>query len=360
MFQAAAIPRRSRRSLVLSLLLHVGVVVLANLATNNPAVSHPDSLIFVASHVPARAPLILSTPEPVAEARPEPEPLIAPDLPKSEVELAVSAPEPGSEPAPAPEREVAALPEPPPAAEPELPVAGRQGAATAPAGEVVDSGFDQEVAQAPPLMERKPVVGVLDAPSNTQRPGPGRLTATVTSTGFDRSTRESAPARPPQDVVTGLAGFDANTEAAGSALGASQEVVTGVAGFGTRAAPEAEPPPSAPAAMASGFEADLPDVPAPEAAAPRGPPDSPVEVEFKPTPEYSAEARAARIEGNVLLEVEFSAAGTVRVLRVVEGLGYGLDALAVRAAEQMRFTPAVRNGRRVDTRSVVSIVFRLA
>ena len=142
--------------------------------------------------------------------------------------------------------------------------------------------------------------------------------------------------------------------------GANQEVVTGVAGFGAPAASEAGPQPAATVVIASGFEVDLPDAPAAGAAAPPGPPDSPVEIEFKPTPEYSAEARAAGIEGNVLLRVEFSAAGVVRVLRVIEGLGYGLDALAVRAAEQIRFTPAERNGQPVDTRAVVSITFRLA
>lgn len=352
-------PRRSRRSLVLSLLLHAVVVVLANLATNSPAVSRPDSLIFVASDVPVRVPLTLNVPEPVAEARPEPEPLIAPDFPEPEVEFAPPAPEPAHERGPAPERDVAALPEPLPAAEPEPP-GGPRVAATAPVAAVAESGFDRQAAQAPPLMERTTAVGVLDAPSNPQRTGPGRLTATVASTGFDRPTRGPAPVRPPRDVATGLAGFDASTEGAGPAPGGNREVVTGVAGFGAPAAPEAEPQPPAPAAMDSGFEVELPDAPAAEAAAPEGPPDSPVEIEFKPTPEYSAEARAAGIEGDVLLEVEFSAAGAVRVLRVIEGLGYGLDALAVRAAEEMRFTPAMRNGRRVDTRSVVSIVFRLA
>ena len=351
-------PRRSRRSLVLSLLLHAGFVVLANVAANSPAVSRPDSPTFVALHTPAREPLIPNIPEPVPEARPEP--LIAPDLPESEVESVLPAPEPPHEPGPATRREVSALAEPPPAAEQELLRGGWEVDATAQAGEVVDSGFHEEVAPAPPLMERDPVVGVLDAPVNTQRTGRERLTATVTSTEFDRPTREPATVRPPQEVATRLAGFDAGTDQAGSVPGANQDVVTGVAGFGAPAAPEAEPQPAATGGIASGFAVDLPAAPAAGAAAPPGPPESPVEIEFKPTPEYSAEARAAGIEGNVLLRVEFSAAGVVRVLCVIEGLGYGLDALAVRAAEQMRFTPAERNGQPVDTRAVVSIRFRLA
>ena len=210
-------------------------------------------------------------------------------------------------------------------------------------------------------MARNTAVGVLDVPWDNARPGHERpAAAAVTSAGFGGPTREPAPVRPRQGVVTGLVGFDTNPEGAAPALGARQEVVTGVAGFGAPAAPEAEPPPLAQAAVASGFEVELPDAPAAGAAVPKGPPDYPVEIEFKPTPEYSAEARAAGIEGDVSLEVEFSAAGVVRVLRVIEGLGHGLDARAVSAAEQLRFTPALRNGQPVDTRAVVSIVFRLA
>ena len=364
MFRPAETPRRSRRSLVLSLLLHAGAAVLANLVMNSPAGTRPDSLIFVASRVPE--PLVLNTPEPVAEARPEPEPLIAPNLPEPEAEPAPPAPEPAPEPAPAPELapapepEVAAPPPPPPAAERELFAAARPAAAPEPAGEVVESGFDREVAQAPVLLERNTAVGVLDAPSNTYRGEPDRLVAAVTSTGFDGAARGPALAPPPRDVVTGVAGFDTGAGGAAPARGAHQEVATGVAGFGAPAAPEAEPPPPAPPATASGFEVALPDPPPAEAAAPSDRDDSPVEIEFKPTPEYSAEAREAGIEGDVLLEVEFSAAGVVRVLRVIEGLGYGLDALAIRAAEQVRFTPAVRNGQPVDTRAVVTIMFRLA
>lgn len=359
-------PQRSRRSLILSLLLHAGVAVLANLGMNHPAVSRPDSLLFVASQVPERVPLLLNTPEPVVGAWPEPEPLIAPDLPEPEAELAPPAPEPAAEPEPAPEprpareREVAAPAPPPPpaAAEQELFADARHVAAQQPAGEVVESGFDREVARAPVLMERSTAVGLLDAPTDTHRSRPERRTAAVISTGFDGPAREPAPAAGPRGVVTRAAGFDAGTEGAAPVRGANQAVATGVAGFGAPAAPEAEPP-LAPPATASGFEVDLPDPP-PAAAAPSDPSDSPVEIEFKPTPEYSAEARAEGIEGDVLLEVEFSAAGVVRVLRVIKGLGYGLDTLAVRAAEEVRFTPAVRNGQPVDTRAVVTIMFRLA
>ena len=41
--------------------------------------------------------------------------------------------------------------------------------------------------------------------------------------------------------------------------------------------------------------------------------------------------------------------GRLRVLRVVQGLGYGLDEQAVKAAEQIKFKPASQEGQRVDS-----------
>jgi TonB family protein len=88
--------------------------------------------------------------------------------------------------------------------------------------------------------------------------------------------------------------------------------------------------------------------------------DRPVEIVFKPTPEYTDEARNAHIEGTVSLELEFTAAGDIRVLRVVRGLGYGLDEAAQRAALRIRFKPAQSDGRPVDSRATVHITFRLS
>src|SRR5262245_1383820 len=98
----------------------------------------------------------------------------------------------------------------------------------------------------------------------------------------------------------------------------------------------------------------------PVAAPVTKPIDQPVEIVFKPTPEYTDEARSARIEGTVSLELEFTAAGDVRVLRVVRGLGHGLDEAAQRAALRMRFKPAQSDGRPVDSRATVHITFRLS
>jgi hypothetical protein len=81
----------------------------------------------------------------------------------------------------------------------------------------------------------------------------------------------------------------------------------------------------------------------------------------KPKPMYSAEALKLNLEGEVLLDVIFPASGgEVRVNRVIKGLGHGLDESAVRAAEQIKYKPALSNGHPVDFPAVVHIVFQMA
>jgi hypothetical protein len=48
------------------------------------------------------------------------------------------------------------------------------------------------------------------------------------------------------------------------------------------------------------------------------------------------------------------------VLRVVRGLGHGLDDNAVKAAQQIQFKPATRNGQPADSTVFLHIVFQLA
>jgi TonB family protein len=89
-------------------------------------------------------------------------------------------------------------------------------------------------------------------------------------------------------------------------------------------------------------------------------PLTPVEILYKPKPTYTEEGRRLKIEGEVRLEVIFTADGKVQVLRVLQGLGHGLDQAAVRAAEQIRFKPAQREGQAVDSAATLRIVFQLA
>jgi TonB family protein len=87
---------------------------------------------------------------------------------------------------------------------------------------------------------------------------------------------------------------------------------------------------------------------------------TPVDILDKPKPEYTAEGRSLKLEGDVVLELVFLANGTVQISRVVSGLGHGLDESAVRAAQQIKFKPAKREGQAVDFPARVRIEFRLA
>ncbi len=87
---------------------------------------------------------------------------------------------------------------------------------------------------------------------------------------------------------------------------------------------------------------------------------SQVDILSKPRPEYTAEGRALKLEGDVVVDVVFLASGKVQVSRVVSGLGHGLDESAARAAQQIQFKPAKRDGEAVDFPARVRIEFRLA
>lgn len=91
-----------------------------------------------------------------------------------------------------------------------------------------------------------------------------------------------------------------------------------------------------------------------------GPPATTVEITYKPNPAYTDEARNLKLEGEVLLEVEFAANGQLHVNRVVRGLGHGLDETAIAAASKMRFKPAMRSGQAIDSTAIVHVVFQLA
>ena len=206
----------------------------------------------------------------------------------------------------------------------------------------------------PPVVKR-PVVKVGEFSETPAARAPQINTRTAEVGSFE--SRETSPPRPGTDRPGVMSSpFDA-AQAGPAATRARGSVVS--SGFG--AASSGPPQTTARQGVkAAGFAAASP-TPAPANVARKTADErvTPAEVVFKPTPDYSAEARAQRIEGTVTLEVEFSASGQVRVLRVVRGLGYGLDEMAVRAAEQIRFKPALAGGKPVDFTANVQIVFHL-
>jgi len=78
-------------------------------------------------------------------------------------------------------------------------------------------------------------------------------------------------------------------------------------------------------------------------------------------PDYTAEAKAARIEGTVLLDCVVRADGHVGEVKVERSLDpdFGLDKQAVDAMKQWEFKPGTRDGNAVDVRVHVEMTFTL-
>jgi len=90
-----------------------------------------------------------------------------------------------------------------------------------------------------------------------------------------------------------------------------------------------------------------------------GIPDVKPQVLSWPKPKYTEEARKEKIQGKVFLSVVFGADGRIRDIKVVRGLGYGLDEQAIIAAQQIKFIPGTRNGQPISVRQRIEVEFRL-
>jgi TonB family protein len=81
---------------------------------------------------------------------------------------------------------------------------------------------------------------------------------------------------------------------------------------------------------------------------------------FCPDPQYSDEAREAKLQGAVTLLVLVGADGRASQIRVVRGIGLGLDDRAVQAIRRWKFVPALDASRHaVPAWVTVEAVFRL-
>jgi periplasmic protein TonB len=78
-----------------------------------------------------------------------------------------------------------------------------------------------------------------------------------------------------------------------------------------------------------------------------------------PDPDYTEEARRAKTQGTCVLWLIVDAAGHPRDIKVVRGLGLGLDAKALEAVRQWRFQPALKDGKPVDVQISVEVEFHL-
>ena len=91
----------------------------------------------------------------------------------------------------------------------------------------------------------------------------------------------------------------------------------------------------------------------------RGRATTPPVLIFQVEPEFSDEARKAKYQGMVLLAIEVDTSGYPANIRVLQGLGMGLDEKAMEAVSRWRFRPGLRNGRPVVTSATVQVSFRL-
>ena len=76
-------------------------------------------------------------------------------------------------------------------------------------------------------------------------------------------------------------------------------------------------------------------------------------------PDYTEQARRRGVEGDVVMEIVVEANGRVGQVRVLQGLGYGLDERAISAVRQWRFSPATRRGAAVSVMVEVAMEFKL-
>lgn len=135
----------------------------------------------------------------------------------------------------------------------------------------------------------------------------------------------------------------------GGSLGGGVAVPHGVAG-GSQAN---TPKPAAAAPVKRALSA-APAAPLDECTDPPAKP-KPVNV---PQPAYTDQARAAGVEGKVRVELTVDETGRVVSVRLISGLGHGLDEAALAAAQRASFQPAVRCGK--PTRATFTISMRFA
>jgi TonB family protein len=76
-------------------------------------------------------------------------------------------------------------------------------------------------------------------------------------------------------------------------------------------------------------------------------------------PDYTEDGRRRNIEGDVVLEIVVRRDGGVGDVKLLQGLGAGLDQRAVEAVRQWRFSPAQRQGVPVDVIVEVAVEFKL-
>jgi TonB family protein len=235
----------------------------------------------------------------------------------------------------------------------------------APAVSIAPKKIEPLPANSAPVIPKQAVKTNVFSTGSSATPTIARASSQVQTGGFGDPNGIPAKAGQGKAVnIAALGSFDLPSGPGyGNGTGGAKGVpgVVASSGFGNSTATPVNRPRTG--TVQSGVFADADVVAAPTVHSHSSEPATkavPAEILSKPTPIYTQEARNLHIEGEVLLEVVLEASGSLRVVRVVRGLGHGLDDNAVRAAEQIHFKPAMRGGQPADSTVVLHIIFQMA
>jgi len=83
------------------------------------------------------------------------------------------------------------------------------------------------------------------------------------------------------------------------------------------------------------------------------------QVLFAPDPTFTEEARQAKVAGKVVVYLQVNPEGRPMHVKVLKGLGMGLDEKAVEAVRQYKFRPAMKDGHPVTVEMNVDVNFQI-
>ena len=86
--------------------------------------------------------------------------------------------------------------------------------------------------------------------------------------------------------------------------------------------------------------------------------DKPPVITRRLDPDYTSEARKAKVEGSVVLETVVGTDGLAHDIRISRPLGHGLDEEAITALKGWTFKPATSDGKPVPAKINIEMEFR--
>lgn len=80
---------------------------------------------------------------------------------------------------------------------------------------------------------------------------------------------------------------------------------------------------------------------------------------YQPDPPYTEQAREAKFQGDVVVQIIVEPDGSVSAAQVVKPAGLGLDESALKTVKTWKFKPGLKNGHPVAVQMLVDVSFRL-